>query len=112
MNFTQMSRRRALKMAGCAFGYVALAGLLDQMARAETTHNPLAPKAPQFPPAAKRIIFLFMHGGPSHIDTFDPKPLLKRDAGKPLPESFGAKGPRDGNAKLMPSPFESQKHGQ
>ena len=110
MNFMQMSRRRALKMAGCGFGYVALAGLLDELARAEVSRNPLAPKPPQFPPTAKRVIFLFMHGGPSHVDTFDPKPLLQRDAGKPLPASFGGK--IDPNAKLLPSPFESKKHGK
>ena len=101
------SRRRALKLAGCGFGYLALASLCQSQAAT----NPLAPKPPQFPGSAKRVIFLFMHGGPSHIDTFDPKPLLKQDAGKPLPTSF-AKGPRDPNAKLMPSPFESKKHGQ
>jgi hypothetical protein len=114
MNFHSMSRRRALKLAGCGFGYVALAGLLDEMARAETiSTNPLAPKPPQFPATAKRVIFLFMHGGPSHVDTFDPKPLLQRDAGKPLPASFAATGARiDPNAKLLPSPFESKKHGQ
>src|SRR3954470_1284381 len=72
MKFIPMTRRRALKMAGCGFGYVALAGLLDQVTRAETM-NPLAPKPPQFAPKAKRVIFLFMHGGPSHVDTFDPK---------------------------------------
>ena len=110
MNFIPMSRRRALKLAGCGFGYVALAGLLDEMAHAEVTRNPLAPKPAQFTPKAKRVIFLFMHGGPSHVETFDPKPLLQRDAGKPLPASFGAKG--DPNAKLMPSPFEAKKHGK
>jgi len=103
-----MSRRRALQMAGCGFGYVALAGLMDQLARAEGT-NPLAPKPSQFPARAKRVIFLFMHGGPSHVDTFDPKPLLVRDAGKPLPTSMGGKG--DPNLKLMPSPFEFKKSG-
>lgn len=110
MNLIPMSRRRALKLAGCGFGYIAFAGMLDQIARAEATHNPLAPKPPQFPPTAKRVIFLFMHGGPSHVDTFDPKPLLIRDAGKPLPASFGSK--IDPNAKLLPTPFEFKKHGQ
>lgn len=107
-----MSRRRALKMAGCGFGYVALAGLLDEWARAEVTRNPLAPKPAQFTPRAKRVIFLFMHGGPSHVDTFDPKPLLQRDAGKPLPASMVSGGRVDTNAKLLPSPFESKKYGQ
>src|SRR5687767_3421281 len=107
MNFLPMSRRRALKMAASGFGYVALAGMLDDLARAESL-NPLAPKPAQFTPRAKRVIFLFMHGGPSHVDTFDPKPLLARDQGKPLPASLGGKG--DPNAKLMPSPFEAKKH--
>jgi hypothetical protein len=111
MSMFEMSRRRALKLAGCGFGYVALAGLLDEMARAEVVKstNPLAPKPPQFPASAKRVIFLFMHGGPSHIDTFDPKPLLARDSGKPLPPSMSTRN--DPNLKLMPSPFEFKKSG-
>jgi hypothetical protein len=52
--------------------------------------NPLAPKLPHFQPKAGRVIYLFMHGGPSHLETFDPKPELQRLAGQPLPESFGA----------------------
>jgi hypothetical protein len=112
MNLIPMSRRRALKLAGSGFGYVALAGLLDEWARAEVTRNPLAPKPAQFTPRAKRVIFLFMHGGPSHVDTFDPKPLLQRDAGKPLPASMVVGGRVDANAKLLPSPFEAKKYGQ
>jgi hypothetical protein len=104
-----MPRRRALKLAGCGFGYLALAALFAEAARAEAL-NPLAPKTPQFRPAAKRVIFLFMHGGPSHVDTFDPKEALRRDQGKPLPASFGSK--IDPNAKLMPTPFEFKKHGK
>ena len=106
-----MPRRRALKLAGCGFGYIALAGLFEQMARAEA-RNPLAAKPPQFTPSAKRVIFLFMHGGPSHVDTFDPKEGLRRDAGKPLPASMAGGARIDPNAKLMPSPFEFKKHGQ
>ncbi len=109
MNFQNISRRKALKLAGCGFGYLALADLFNQ---SHAATNPLAPKPPQFTGAAKRVIFLFMHGGPSHVDTFDPKPLLKRDAGKPLPDSFTKNSPRDANAKLLPSPFESKKCGQ
>jgi hypothetical protein len=56
---------------------------------AEAVANPLAPKAPHFAPRATRIISLFMHGGPSHLETFDPKPDLQRLAGRPLPASFG-----------------------
>lgn len=106
---SQISRRRALKMAGCGFGYVALAGLMQEALAASS--NPLAPKPSHFQAKAKRVIFLFMHGGPSHVDTFDPKPLLQRDAGKPLPASM-AGDKVDPNLKLLASPFASQKHGQ
>src|SRR5262245_18562869 len=84
-----MSRREILKTASAGFGSLALAGLLGEEARAAAVTgvapNPLAVRAPHFEPKASRVIFLFMHGGPSHVDTFDYKPLLKRDHGKPLP---------------------------
>src|SRR5213593_1212505 len=79
-----VSRRAALRQACCGFGTLGLTGLLSQLSGAETA-NPLAPRAPHFPPRAKRVIFLFMHGGPSSVDTFDPKPRLVRDHGRPLP---------------------------
>ena len=63
---------------------MALAGLLAEELRGESL-DPLAAKPPQFPAKADRVIFLFMHGGPSQVDTFDYKPLLERDHGKPLP---------------------------
>ena len=53
--------------------------------RPQPSVDPLAPKSPMFPARAKRVIFLFMHGGPSSIDTFDPKPYLDANDGKPLP---------------------------
>ena len=72
-----------LRAAGCGFGYL---GLADMLAHAATTGDqPLAVRQPNFPPRAKRVIFLFMHGGPSSVDTFDPKPRLTLDDGKPLP---------------------------
>jgi hypothetical protein len=74
----QLSRRQALKAAACGFGYLALAGL------AASATNPLAPKTPHFRPRARRMIFVFMQGGPSHVDTFDYKPLLDREDGKML----------------------------
>ena len=80
-----MSRRAMLRAAGCGIGFLGLADVLAREAQAATSFNPLAPKAPHFEPRAKRVIFLFMHGGPSSIDTFDPKPRLDRDNGKPLP---------------------------
>jgi hypothetical protein len=75
-----VSRRAALRAAACGFGSLALTDLLSA-----ALTDPLAPKAPHFPARAKRVIFLFMHGGPSSVDTFDPKPRLIRDHGKPLP---------------------------
>src|SRR5438094_4077442 len=91
-NFTRpMSRRDMLRQCGSGFGMLALTALLGEEAAAESVArrrssvNPLASRAPMFPPRAKRVIFLFMHGGPSQVDTFDPKPLLSRDNGKPLP---------------------------
>jgi hypothetical protein len=83
-----LSRRELLRISSAGFGSVALAGLLgEQQMRASVTSSasPLAVKEPHFPARAKRVIFLFMHGGPSQVDTFDYKPLLKRDHGKPLP---------------------------
>src|SRR5271156_6133469 len=76
-----MTRRQALRQAGCGFGYLALAGLTNNAARAA---NPLASKPTHHTPRAKRVIFLFMQGGPSHVDSFDPKPRLVQDDGKML----------------------------
>jgi hypothetical protein len=80
-----MTRRQLLHSASAGFGSLALSGLLGlEQARAAAS-DPLAVRPPHFPARAKRVIFLFMHGGPSQVDTFDYKPLLKRDHGKPLP---------------------------
>jgi hypothetical protein len=106
-----LSRRDMLKQAGCGFGYLALAGLLGQNTAAHasgmgnsTYTSPLAPKNPHFAAKAKRVIFLFMQGGPSHLDTFDYKPKLQADDGKP----FGGNG---GN-RLYGSPFKFRQHGK
>ena len=72
--------------------------------------NPLAPKAPQFAGKAKRVIHLFMNGGPSQVDTFDPKPALAKYAGKPLPMPNLKTERKTGAA--FPSPFKFQKYGQ
>jgi hypothetical protein len=81
-----VTRRGALRAAGCGFGFLGLASLLARdLEAAPVVDNPLAPRPPHFPARAKRVIFLFMHGGPSSVDTFDPKPRLDRDHGKPLP---------------------------
>src|SRR4051794_7923226 len=86
---SDLHRRDALKHFANGFGLLGLAGLFAQESRAETPDareaNPLAVRPPMFPARAKRVIFLFMSGGPSHVDTFDPKPMLDRDSGKPLP---------------------------
>ena len=74
-----LTRRQLLTRTANGFGIAALAGILDA---AEV--NPLAPKAPPLPATAKSVIYLFMHGGVSHVDTFDPKPELTRNSGKPL----------------------------
>src|SRR5689334_21905178 len=79
------SRRHLLRRSAAGFGYLALASHLAEDAAGAPAADPLAPKPPHFPPRAKRIVFLFMKGGPSHVDTFDPKPLLTRDHGKPYP---------------------------
>ncbi|MDA1013235.1 MAG: DUF1501 domain-containing protein [Planctomycetota bacterium] len=76
------SRRQALKLSACGFGNLALTGLLNGTASAAS--NPLSAKQPHFAPRAKRVIFLFMQGGPSHVDSFDYKPLLEEKDGQSL----------------------------
>jgi hypothetical protein len=75
------SRRESLKSMACGFGYLAAAGLAQREAMA-AVRNPLLVCGPMFTPRAKRVIFIFMQGGPSHVDTFDYKPSLRRDDGK------------------------------
>ena len=110
------TRRDFLRNTAAGFGWLALADLLcrnDAVAAssAKPFRNPLSPRPPQFPARAKRVIFLFMHGGPSHIDTFDYKPLLTRDDGKPLPFPK----PRIVSAStgnLLKSPWKFRRHGE
>jgi hypothetical protein len=91
------TRREFLLRAGGGLGAIALASLLEEHGQRATvaapatsgSSDPLAPQRPHFAPPAKRAIWLFMHGGPSHVDLFDPKPDLVKFAGQPLPESFG-----------------------
>jgi len=110
--FTPLTRRDMLRRCACGFGYVALTSLLAETARAAAgaDNNPLAPRPPHFPPRARRIIFLFMPGGPSQVDTFDPKPLLTRDRDKPFPTP-APEGVTMAPGKLLPSPWEFKKHG-
>ena len=105
-----MSRRELLRRSGGGFAAMALAGLLGEESRAGSVdpRNPLAPRPAHFPARAKRVIFLFMHGGPSQVDTFDPKPLLERDHGKPLPFAKPrVVSSQTGN--LLRSPFKFRK---
>jgi hypothetical protein len=103
-----------LRASGCGIGQVALAALLGERARAESDRvrlSPLAPKPPHFPARAKRVIFLFMWGGPSHVDLFDPKPRLKTESGKPLSgRSVGSD--LDTLGELLGSPFRFARHGE
>ena len=104
-----MSRRAALQLSACGFGYLAFAGLASRSAVADTRGEPLAPKKPHFAAKAKHVIFLCMTGGPSHVDTFDHKPRLKADDGKEPPKGVG-RGFAAG--KLLGSPFEFKKSGK
>ena len=103
----QLSRRAMLRAAGCGFGFMGLQSLL-----AETAADPLAPKSPMFPARAKRVIFLFMHGGPSSIDTFDPKPYLDQNDGKPLPIKQPLTFAAGKTGGLMKSPWQFKNCGQ
>lgn len=107
------TRREFLAKSGGGFGAMALAALMGQSASAAPA-DPRAPKVTDFPAKAKNVIFLFMEGGPSHIDLFDPKPLLNELAGQKLPESFGkvilAMGEND--APLMRCPRKWKQHGE
>ncbi|MDA2930167.1 DUF1501 domain-containing protein [Acidobacteria bacterium AH-259-O06] len=113
------SRREFLFRAGSGFGSVALAYLLQQdgfFARADGAGGSgfLAAKEPHHPPKAKSVIWLFMEGGPSHLDLFDPKPELERLAGQPMPESFGRPITAMGTANntLMPSKRSWKQYGE
>jgi Protein of unknown function (DUF1501) len=102
---THLSRRQVLRSAGAGFGYVALAGLLGQpgaRAGANAVTGRLVPKQPHFKPRAKRIIFLFMQGAISQVDTFEYKPNLERDGGKPGP----------GGGTLTASKFKFRQYGE
>ena len=123
LNETVSSRREFLARSGFGFGAVALGCLLAEEATfgralgGAVTDGPLAPRTPHFPARAKNVIFMFMQGGPSHLDTFDPKPELNRLDGQYLPPSFR---PEDLNlqfvkaheAKLMGSPRTFQRYGE
>jgi len=112
--FTQpstLSRRNLLQQWCLGFGGLALNSMLAQTSTASLSENPLAPQKGHFEPRAKRIIFLFMHGGPSHVDLFDPKPALEKYDGKEPPfERTRVKFGKRGN--LLKSPWQFRPTGQ
>jgi hypothetical protein len=111
---TEINRRQALRRAGGGFGALALAALLNDECRvgaarasSDVPSAPLAVKQPHLTARAKRVIFLFMPGGPSQVDTFDPKPRLNQDDGKDSPKLYlGQK------RTLLASPWKFQKYGE
>ncbi len=112
-NHRLISRREMLTRCSNGFGGLALLSLLQPRERlsARIGNNPQAPRAPQFAPRAKRVIMLYMDGGPAHMDTFDPKPRLKAEHGKP----FGLKKERtqfNNNGNTFGGHWEFRKHGQ
>lgn len=106
------TRRRLLQSSAVGFGQLALTAMLgSETAANQQATSPDTGRVPHRPAHAKRIVFLFMKGGPSHVDTFDPKPLLTRDHGKPLPFDL----PRVTFAKqgnLLKSPWKFHRHGE
>jgi hypothetical protein len=111
------TRRAALRAAACGFGYLGLAGLMRDAGLLQASvkldpSNPLAPRPPHFTPRARRVIFLFMHGCPSSVDTFDPKERLTRDHGKPLPMKRPLAFADEPAGPLMKSPWEFKPGGQ
>ena len=110
-----LPRRELLSQASSGFGMVALSGLLNESALGneglDHTTNPLAAKRTDFAAKAKSVIFLFMSGGVSSVDTFDPKPRLKQDHGKPMPMAV-LPTMFNSNGNIMGSPWKFQRYGQ
>ena len=114
------SRRDFLCRAGSGLGAMAMAHLLDggvlpRASAATTGPHPLSPKQPHFSPKAKSVIWLFMEGGPSHLDLFDPKPLIRKLAGEPVPDSFRPPEKTASGTKgnpILPDQREWAQHGE
>lgn len=110
------TRRAFLQNAGAGFGLVALTAMLAEegLLASEAVVDPLAPRAPHHPPRARSVIFLFMSGGPSHLETFDPKPDLQRLHGQRVPDSFGMVKTRRGveKNKLLATKRTFRRYGQ
>src|SRR5438045_2563957 len=100
--WTDSSRRKFLQTSGLGIGWLAALDLFHQTATAAAEPpNPLAPKSPPLPATAKRVISLFMQGGPSQMDTYDPKPLLAKLNGQRPPDSFGNEDFQNGKLKEL-----------
>jgi hypothetical protein len=113
---TKLNRRTLLERGGAGFASVALSAILAgesrgaedaSLSKSGSTSEPLAERSTHFTTRAKRVIFLFMPGGPSHVDTFDPKPRLTTDDGKPSPQLYLGQ-----QRNLLGSPWKFAKHGQ
>src|SRR5947207_13487520 len=110
LNDFPLSRRQLLARSGCGFGMLALADLLSG-SESNRAARPYAVRPPHHPARAKRVIFLYMPGGPSHVDLLDPKPRLLADNGKPLPfEKPKLERTKTGN--LLASPWKFSRQGQ
>ncbi|WP_437227962.1 DUF1501 domain-containing protein [Planctomicrobium sp. SH661] len=109
---SHLNRRDLLQRTGQGLGLLGLAAMLGEeslSSRVQAAESPMEPKRPHFPAKAKHVIHIFCNGGPSHVDTFDPKPLLAEYAGKELPKNL--KTERKTGA-AFPSPFKFQKYGE
>jgi hypothetical protein len=108
-----LTRRAALQQTACGFGSLALAGLCADSVQAA---NPLAAKEPHLPPRAKRVIFLFMQGGPSHVDTYDYKPTLYKNDGKKMPfddaRTIANTGKRATSERVMKPMWKFKQYGE
>src|SRR3979409_2344848 len=107
-----LSRRDFLARSGTGLGLLGLAGVLGDagLLGAAAPANPLAQRPTHFPAKAKHIIHIYLNGGPSQVDTFDPKPLLKKNEGKMLPQGNLTTERKTGTA--LASPFRFKRYGQ
>src|SRR4051812_29118745 len=109
----ELTRRELLCRSGAGFGFLALAALLAEgsapafESKTGNPSGPMAVKQSHHAPRAKRVIFLFMPGGPSQVDTFDPKPQLTKDDGKPAPKLYLGQ-----QRTLLASPWKFQRYGE
>src|SRR5438105_11458699 len=111
LNNIFFSRRDLLTRCGTGLGMIGLAGVLADQAKATPPTDPLAPRPPHHPAKAKHIIHLYMNGGPSQVDTFDPKPALATYQGQ-RPASIAGLRTENATVGLRPSPFRFPRCGQ